>query len=566
MFTDARQAVRSMWEVAEQLDAKGIAKNIPFIPENSNIRLTMKGELINVLFNVAGYDKVPNSLQMDFLQYVIHAPITEENKESYAKQFKEFEEQTYNPLMPYCVLVDRDCNTQLSVVYLKFIDNLTKLYISIGRRIDMESFMRYYSIMRRNQIIIEKGLNKKIDYDPFGFVEDGKTRDIVTSICNAYDKAIIENDKVLNAVIESLKKEEDKNQTSNTGNDDKEENCERGHKFIGTQTVKEMLSERYKEIKKENEERRQEIRKDPIEKERLGQLYRTKLENMDNPKVAMINKQKPRVSGDELDNLIGLNEVKKQVQSMYNIVKIQEECKKRGITRQPLSYHMVFTGNPGTGKTTVARLMAEEFHNMGILSKGHLVEVSRADLIAGYVGQTAIKVKETIDKAKGGVLFIDEAYSLCGSGNDFGGEAISTLLKGMEDERDDLIVIVAGYPDLMNTFLDSNPGLKSRFSKTIYFPDYTGEELSRIFVKFCNENSIVKSPSVIRTVREHFTKEIMKKKRNFGNARAVRNYFEQALINQANRLVGEDELADSMLKHLIVDDLPKKGIIDIKAI
>lgn len=185
----------------------------------------------------------------------------------------------------------------------------------------------------------------------------------------------------------------------------------------------------------------------------------------------------------ELDGLIGLHSVKKNVHSLLHLQNIQMEREKRGLAKIPMSNHLVFTGNPGTGKTTVARLLARIYHKIGLLSSGTLVEVDRSGMVAGYVGQTAIEVKNVMDSAKGGVLFIDEAYSLAtGLQGDYGMEAIDTLLKRMEDDREDMIVIVAGYPELMETFISSNPGLRSRFSKKIFFPDYNPDEL----LEFCS--------------------------------------------------------------------------------
>ena len=191
----------------------------------------------------------------------------------------------------------------------------------------------------------------------------------------------------------------------------------------------------------------------------------------------------------ELHSYIGLDEVKKEVETLINLVTIQKLRKENGLPVNDLSLHMVFSGNPGTGKTMIARLMARVYKNLGILSKGQLVEVDRSGLVAGYVGQTAIKTSEVIEKAKGGVLFIDEAYALTNrGGNDYGQEAVDTLLKAMEDHRDDLIVIVAGYVGPMEEFIHSNPGLESRFNRFLHFPDYTVEEMMAIFDMRCKQS------------------------------------------------------------------------------
>jgi SpoVK/Ycf46/Vps4 family AAA+-type ATPase len=201
---------------------------------------------------------------------------------------------------------------------------------------------------------------------------------------------------------------------------------------------------------------------------------------------------------------------------------------------------MVFVGPPGTGKTTIARLLGAIFHALGLLSKGHLTEVDRAELVAGYVGQTAIKTDKVVQEALGGVLFIDEAYSLApdNSDQDFGREAIETLLKLMEDHRGDLVVIVAGYRDRMETFLESNPGLRSRFTRFIDFPDYTPDELALIFTRLTEEEGYTLGDGALDAVRAILNREHEMRRDNFGNARLVRNLFERSLTSQANRLVG----------------------------
>jgi len=259
---------------------------------------------------------------------------------------------------------------------------------------------------------------------------------------------------------------------------------------------------------------------------------------------------------EELNTLIGLEKVKEDVKSLINLVKIRNIRKERGMENADMSLHMVFSGNPGTGKTTIARLLAEIYRAMGLLSKGHLIEVDRSGLVGGYVGQTALKVQEVVTKAKGGVLFIDEAYSLTvnrGS-TDYGFEAVDTLLKYMEDHRDDLIVIVAGYPAPMEEFLNSNPGLKSRFNKYLYFDDYTPEELIGILKLQAKKSEVKLSEAAEKFATEFFTKRCENRPENYANARDVRNFFEKALVNQANRLAVLDKIEDEQLTTLEIED------------
>lgn len=241
----------------------------------------------------------------------------------------------------------------------------------------------------------------------------------------------------------------------------------------------------------------------------------------------------------EMDELVGLEDVKKDVRNLINLVKVRRLREENGLPNTEMSLHMVFMGNPGTGKTTIARLLGSMYAAIGVLSKGQLIEVDRSGLVAGYVGQTALKTQEVIKSALGGVLFIDEAYSLSSGGEqDFGREAIETILKAMEDHRNDLIVIVAGYDKPMEKFINSNPGLESRFNKYFYFPDYDGDQLYKIFLSRCEKNSYVLSKKAQKDAKAVFAEMYENRDENFGNGRDVRNFFEDVVVRQSNRIAG----------------------------
>lgn len=269
--------------------------------------------------------------------------------------------------------------------------------------------------------------------------------------------------------------------------------------------------------------------------------------------------QPPRRSAEELlaelNELVGLDEVKKDVNSLINLIKVRKLRQANDLPVAPMSLHLVFLGNPGTGKTTVARLLAQLYAAIGVLSKGQLVEVDRSGLVAGFVGQTALKTQEVIASAMGGVLFIDEAYSLAmGGENDFGREAIDTILKAMEDHRDDLVVIVAGYDGPMEKFLSSNPGLESRFNKYFYFPDYTGEQLFTIFQSQCRKNGYTLSPESEEQAKALFQDLYDHRDENFGNGRTVRNLFEQMVVRQSNRVAAMDAPTREELMTFLPED------------
>ena len=256
-----------------------------------------------------------------------------------------------------------------------------------------------------------------------------------------------------------------------------------------------------------------------------------------------------------LDKLIGLGSIKDDVKELTAFVKVQKARQEQGLKSVPVSLHLVFTGNPGTGKTTVARIIAKIYKQIGVLSKGQLVEVDRSGLVAGYVGQTAIKTTEQIKKAMGGVLFIDEAYSLSQKDDAFGQEAIDTILKAMEDNRKDLVVIVAGYTEPMKKFVESNPGLKSRFNKYIEFPDYSVDELEEIFYMNCKKYDYKVEDDVKHQISALITSRKMGSIENFANAREIRNLFEEIITNQAKRVSTLESPTNDDMMTICLDDL-----------
>lgn len=260
---------------------------------------------------------------------------------------------------------------------------------------------------------------------------------------------------------------------------------------------------------------------------------------------------------DELNQLTGMESVKKEVNNLVNLLRICRIRQEKGLQLPPTTNHLVFLGNPGTGKTTVARILSQIYHGLGILSKGHLVEVDRSGLVAGYMGQTGEKVMEVVEQAKGGILFIDEAYALAAGkqDGDFGKEAIDILNKAMEDYRDDLIVIAAGYHDEMQEFLDANPGLRSRFNRTIEFPNYSASELIEILTNRAAKLDYHFGEDALEFVRKRFEEVLACPPDNFGNARSVRNYLDNVINNQANRLVKEASFKEEELMQINLADV-----------
>lgn len=266
----------------------------------------------------------------------------------------------------------------------------------------------------------------------------------------------------------------------------------------------------------------------------------------------------------ELNDLVGLDNIKDEVKTLANFLKVQKIREERGLAKTSVSLHAVFCGPPGTGKTTIGRLMGRIYQGLGFLKRGHLVETDRAGLVAGYIGQTAKRVEEVVNSALDGVLFVDEAYALVprgdGGGRDFGQEAVDALLKRMEDNRDRLVVIVAGYTDEMTTFVESNPGLKSRFNRYFYFEDYKPEELLAIFEKMAGKSHFHLTDATRATLLRLFEELYVRRDRTFGNARVARNLFEKSIERQANRLAVLSSLSDEVLTTLLPEDIPMDAV------
>ena len=292
-----------------------------------------------------------------------------------------------------------------------------------------------------------------------------------------------------------------------------------------------------KKREEEPEEEEQELPQEDVEPEELSDWELKRLSYIKDLAITEFDDAKTSAI-DEINKMVGIQNIKDELNAIINYEKAQQARRAQGLEATSITHHMVFTGNSGTGKTTVARYLAQALKEVGVLSKGHLVEADRSNLIAEYVGQTAPKVREVVNVAMGGVLFIDEAYAVTQEDDiDYGKEAVATLLKIMEDKRDDLVVIAAGYSSLMAEFIETNPGLKSRFNKFLNFPDYTPTELVEIFKYFCSRKGYTYDPAVEEKLLPYFEEKVDDDE-NFANARFVRNLFERTIVNQVKRVSG----------------------------
>jgi stage V sporulation protein K len=262
---------------------------------------------------------------------------------------------------------------------------------------------------------------------------------------------------------------------------------------------------------------------------------------------------------EELNGLVGLENVKKDINELVNLLEIQKKRSAEGLKNIEIALHTVFLGPPGTGKTSVARLLSRLFKHLGFLSKGQMYETDREGMVAGFVGQTATKVDKAVEESKGGVLFIDEAYALTANnlGNDYGAEAVNTMLKRMEDHRDDLAVVVAGYTEPMKNFIESNPGLRSRFNRYFQFEHFKPDELYSIFDSFCKKSDFILTEEAIEKLKDTFELLYAKKDEGFGNARVIRNLFEKCVQSQANRIIKLEKITSEVLKTFTEEDIPE---------
>ena len=513
--------VGELFKLGDELDKKGVGQCINKTGDG-NLRESIKAEILLFIFKVLDPNKTLDDEEIGYINDCLEYNFTPLSFEIARRRASEEGIPQLSILLPGFIIIDDKLGGHtLSTTYVK-----TMSYVTIGllnyngKRASMQETVNYCRRITIYSDMIKKSLDCDFEFDPMEHIDEGNKSILEIAITvdeklnvyeaeNTYLKASVE--AIKKTIEENKKESDDVSETTETVNYDTDSDTDKNNDT---------------DAASENSE--------------------------------ISNDNKPPAI-DRLNQLIGLREVKNQIHTILNVQIVNKKCKEYKIKRRPIGKHMVFIGNPGTGKTTVARLVGEIYHEEGILSKGQFIEVSRADLVGKYVGHTAQMVKDVVKKAKGGVLFIDEAYTLTGESNDFGPEAISTLIKEMEDNREDLVVIAAGYPALMQEFMRSNPGLQSRFPITIEFPDYSADELMQIFNMFCKENSLSVNTAILWRVEAVFRNEVAKKRNNFGNARMVRNYFEKMIMNQADRLVDGNMLDRQNLTEFAFDDISNNG-------
>ncbi|MCI8750136.1 MAG: AAA family ATPase [Lachnospiraceae bacterium] len=452
-------------------------------------------------------------------------------------------------LIQLCGLYDKEHKVDMTEYFLDAFLNilLCMAYLNHGKDVKVNGFIqKYYEKIRdfiidrdageHAEFIKEKISSGSIKCDAGWFKEKRE---------KAAAKAAIKEDAGSRTGSDKSQKVKKQNNIQNTLSEEQKQEERRRLREAFFKRVEDDIR-----IEKERQEQEERQAKEQFLAVKNRLKEREKAEREEQEKII-------RTLMEELNSLVGLKDVKGEIQSLANLIKIRKLREKMKMPVMDMSYHMVFTGSPGTGKTTVARLVGKIYKALGILSDGKMIETDRSGLVAGYVGQTAIKVHETVEQAIGGVLFIDEAYSLINPDvpNDFGSEAVDALVKLMEDHRDNLVIIVAGYTEEMKTFLKSNTGLISRFNKFINFPDYSKEELIEIMETMAEDAGL----TIEEGAKERILKQLdnMKEEEweDFGNARGIRNMFEKIVINQANRLVLLDAPAKEQLMTIVAEDV-----------
>ena len=510
----------SVYEVIADLDARGLGKHITGCEEDG-LKGLVQADMLLFIIRSANPKETISDECLEYINTCLGYNLTTLTFEIARKKALDTELPELCMALPFFVLIDKHIGgNRLSTVYIQAASYVTLGYLQLEEHTTLEEMVAYYRLSQGCIDLIENALGKKVEFDPLERLKDDQAKLIRTAV--EIDRMIHKK----NPVVEALEKA----------------------------VVKALADTDTDSDTKEEPEK--ELFKDPGD----GSDLEDEVIALDGA-IPFSQKKAPQSAVDKLNALIGLQNVKKQVNTMLNVLRVRQRCDELNVKRPAISLHMVFTGNPGTGKTTVARILGEVYKEFGILSKGHFVEVSRVDLVGKYVGHTAVMVKEVFEKAKGGVFFIDEAYAFTNEGDSFGQEAVETLIKLMEDNRDDIAVVIAGYPALMQGFLDSNPGLRSRFPFVVEFPDYTGEELTQIFKIFCKENDIKPTKTVLEAVERYFEAEAAKKNRTYGNARAVRNFFEKMIMNQANRLIADNTLDRNDLCKFVMNDIPRKTVL-----